>query len=482
MSLSPLIVAVALRASAGDKPRRGFWLGVLTGVIYFVGTLYWIATVMATHGGLVMPLAIALMVGLAIHLSLFVGLFGWILARAIRRFGLGAVWFAPAFWVATEWLRAWFGWDFPWVLLGSSQTQSIAVVQLASVTGVFGLSFLVALVATAAAAMALSRSRAHLIGVGATTIVLAAVIAFGALRVGRGTLSQEGHPIRVGLLQGNFPEHKKDDPALRAAIIERYIDLSRQALNQRAQVVMWPEASVPFFFDLDHVGAAPIRRLAVESKVPIIVGSDELERSREGVAQRYFNAAVLVGTDGRTRNSYRKIRLVPFGEYVPFKKVLFFVGPLVEAVADFSAGETFKVFDVEGSRISVAICYEAVYARIAQAFVEGGSELLATITNDAWFGYSSAAYQHFDQAALRAVEQGRYLVRSANTGISGAVDPYGRAIVRSPLFEATALTVDVRLLSGRTIYHAIGDVVAWLSLALAVLLTALPHRPRTQRT
>jgi apolipoprotein N-acyltransferase len=176
------------------------------------------------------------------------------------------------------------------------------------------------------------------------------------------------------------------------------------------------------------------------------------------------------------------VRLVPFGEYVPFKTILFFVGPLVEAVADFSAGEAFTVFDVEGSRISVAICYEAVYGRIAQAFVAGGSELLATITNDAWFGRSSAAYQHFEQAALRAVEQGRYLVRAANTGISGAVDPYGRTIVQTPLFEATALTVDVRLLSGRTIYHALGDVVAWISLAVAAALVVASRRSRTHAT
>ena len=483
MSLSPLIVAVARRDAAGERPRRAFWLGVLTGVVYFIGTIYWIATVMATHGGLIMPLAIALMIGLAIHLSLFVGLFAWILARTLRRFGVGAIWCAPAIWVATEWLRAWWGWDFPWVLLGSSQASALAVVQVASVTGVYGLSFLIALVGTAAATIALSRDRRHRLGVAATVVLLAAVIAGGAWRVGRGSLTQEGTPVRVGLVQGNIPQDQKADAARSGVIMERYINLSRQALAQGAQVVMWPEAAVPFFFDLDHVQAAPVRRLAIEANVPFIVGSDELERATEGRPQRYFNSALLIGTDGRTLSAYKKVRLVPFGEYVPFKNILFFVGPLVEAVADFSAGESFKVFDVEGSRMSVAICYEAVYGRIAQAFVAGGSELLATITNDAWFGDSSAAYQHFDQAALRAVEQGRYLVRAANTGITGAVDPYGRTMARAPMFEPAAMTVDVRLLSGRTIYHALGDVVAWLSLAAAAaLLVATSRRARMQTT
>ena len=483
MSLSPLIVAVALRDAAGERPRRAFWLGVLTGVVYFIGTIYWIATVMATHGGLIMPLALALMIGLAIHLSLFVGLFAWILARTLRRFGVGAIWCAPAIWVATEWLRAWWGWDFPWVLLGSSQASALAVVQVASVTGVYGLSFLIALVGTAAATIALSRDRRHRLGVAATVVLLAAVIAGGAWRVGRGSLTQEGTPVRIGLVQGNIPQDQKADAARSGVIMERYINLSRQALAQGAQVVMWPEAAVPFFFDLDHVQAAPVRRLAIEANVPFIVGSDELERATEGRPQRYFNSALLIGTDGRTLSAYKKVRLVPFGEYVPFKNILFFVGPLVEAVADFSAGESLKVFDVEGSRMSVAICYEAVYGRIAQAFVAGGSELLATITNDAWFGDSSAAYQHFDQAALRAVEQGRYLVRAANTGITGAVDPYGRTMARAPMFEPAAMTVDVRLLSGRTIYHALGDVVAWLSLAAAAaLLVATSRRARMQTT
>ena len=211
---------------------------------------------------------------------------------------------------------------------------------------------------------------------------------------------------------------------------------------------MWPEASTPFYFDLDAVNAEPIRRLAAQARTPFLIGTDQFESARDGHGDRYFNAAVLVGPDGRTRASYRKMRLVPFGEYVPFQKLLFFVGPLVEAVSDFSAGDDPTVFEVEGTRFSVAICYEAVYAGMARDFVARGSELLTTITNDAWFGRSSAAYQHFQQAALRAVEQGRYLVRAANTGISGAVDPYGRVLASTPLFEPASITVDVRLLDG----------------------------------
>jgi len=286
-------------------------------------------------------------------------------------------------------------------------------------------------------------------------------------------------PIRVGLLQGNVPQDAKWDPAFREEILARYVGLSRQALAAGAQLVVWPEASTPFYFDLDAARAEPIRRLAAQAHVPFIVGTDEFAPAADGQPDRYYNTAVLVGTDGRTRGTYRKVRLVPFGEYVPFKRLLFFVGPLIESVGDFTPGQALTVFDADGSRVSVAICYEAVYASMAQAFVAQGSELLATITNDAWFNRSSAASQHFEQAALRAVEQGRYLVRAANTGISGAVDPYGRVIARTPLFDTTMLAVDVRLLDGHTIYHRLGDLVAWLSLVVAATTAWLTRRQRT---
>ena len=476
VSLAPLMVATTLMARAGGSMRRVFLLGVVAGFVYFAGTLYWIAIVMATHGGLPAIGAWALMGGLAVHLSLFVGLFTWGLGRAVSRFGLVGLWLAPCLWVATEWLRAWLGWEFPWVLLGSSQATVVPVVQLASVTGVYGLSALIAIVSTAAAVLALGQRSVHRRGVMAVGALVVVVVGWGTWRAHDGALGRAGSPIRVGLVQGNFAQDTKGNPAFRNAIVDRYIALSRQVIGSGAQLVIWPEASTPFYFDLEPQAAAPIRRLAAEGRVPFILGTDQYEPARDGQPERYYNSAVLVGTDGATRGSYRKVRLVPFGEFVPFKRILFFVGPLVDAVSDFTPGREFTVLDVEGSRLSVAICYEAVYASVARAFVDGGSQLLTTITNDAWFDRSSAAEQHFEQAALRAVEQGRYLVRAANTGISGAVDPYGRVLSRTDLFQTTAVTVDVRLLSGRTIYQTVGDMVAWISLMVAAAIVWLTRR------
>ena len=478
MSLSPLIVAVVLNASgAGAPTRHMFKLGVLAGIIYFIGTLYWVQQVMATYGGVPAPAALLIALLLAGYLALFPGLFAILLGTAVRGFGMAGIWFTPALWVATEWLRASLGSGFPWALLGSSQAPVLPVVQLASVTGVYGLSALVALVSTAAAAVALSQRRAHRIAALGVAALLVTVVVFGAWRAERGALLAAGTPLRVGLLQGNVPQDVKWDPAYREAILQRYVDLSRQVIGAGAQIVVWPEASTPFYFDLDAAMAAPVRRLAAESRTPFLVGTDEAGQGPDG-RDAYYNAAVLVDRSGRSVRSYRKIRLVPFGEYVPLKQLLFFVGPLVQAVSDFTPGTEPVVFDAGGIRLSVAICYESVYPDLARQFVRGGSELLTTITNDAWFGRSSAAYQHFEQGAIRAVEEGRYLVRAANTGISGAVDPYGRTLTATNLFEPAAVTVDVRLLTDRTIYNVLGDVVVWISLAAAVTVFVAGRRRR----
>lgn len=455
---------MALAQGSGRSPLKVAGLGLLAGVVYFAGTLYWVVGVMTTYGGL--PAVVAFLVGalLVAYVAIYPALFALMVARAVRAFGVKGVWLAPCFWVAAEWVRSSFGGGFPWVLFGTSQARVVPVVQLASIAGVYGLSWLLALVGAAAAAVALSRRRVHRVGAALVATVVVLVAVGGAMRVRSGALTSGGRPLRVGLIQGDVEQDVKWDQRFRDPIMQRHLDLSRQVLAEGAALVVWPESSTPFYFDVEAARAEPVRRLAAETKTPFLIGTDEFERTPAG--DRLYNSAVLVGPDGRSRSSYRKMQLVPFGEFVPMKRLLFFVGPLVQAVSDFTPGNEPHVFDVDGYHVSVAICYESVYPWIARAFVQRGSELLATVTNDAWFGRSSAAYQHFEQGALRAVEEGRYVIRAANTGITGAVDPYGRPLVETPLFKLTAVTVDVRLLTGRTIYNRIGDVIAWLSLAV----------------
>jgi apolipoprotein N-acyltransferase len=170
------------------------------------------------------------------------------------------------------------------------------------------------------------------------------------------------------------------------------------------------------------------------------------------------------------------MHLVPFGEYVPLQKLLFFAAPLTEEVGTFWPGDNPELLPVDGHPTSVAICYEVVYPALVRDFVRGGSELLTTITNDAWFGDTSAPYQHFEQAAMRAIEEGRYLVRAANTGISGIVDPYGRVVEQSAVFQSAVLVGDVRFLTDRTWYARQGDVLAYSSVALTLVLLIASRR------
>jgi apolipoprotein N-acyltransferase len=480
IALAPLVVSVVLAREGRRPPAQVFALGWLSGVVYFGGTLYWVSGVMNTYGGLSLVVSLLIALLLASYLSLYLGLFALFVRTAVIRFGVSGVWLSPCFWVATEWGRSTIAMSFPWALLGSSQATVIPVVQAASVVGVYGLSALVALVGSAAAVVALSRDRVQRRAAMSVGVLLVVVVAGGLVRVNRGGLVEDGTPFRVGLVQASVSQEDKYDPDLRDAILGRYLDLSRHVIGRAADLVIWPEAATPFYFDVQSNLADPIRRLATEAKTPFLIGTDEVVRGTAGAPDRYYNSAVLVGPDGKSRASYRKMQLVPFGEYVPFKRLLFFVDAIVEGIGDFSAGEEAVVFDADGRRFSVAICYESVYPWISRQFALGGSQLLVTITNDAWFGRSAAAYQHFDQGAIRAVEEGRFVVRAANTGISGAVDPYGRVLTRTDLFVPIAVTTDVRLLSVRTWYNQIGDLVVWLSLAVTVMTQVRRVRPVRQ--
>ncbi len=429
---------------------------------------------MTTFGGLSTPLAVLAALLLVAYLSLFPAVFALALGRFANVLGpIAALTAAPA-WVAAE-LGRQYVWDgFPWALLGYSQVPWLPIAQLASITGVYGLSALLALAASAAAYFVLDAHARRWAIAGGTVGLVVACAAWGQLRLNRAALLATGEPVRVAVLQGNIAQEDKWNPALADSITQRYLAMTRQALGSGATFIIWPESATPFPLETDLVGGAAIRRLAIEGKATLLVGSDQIEpiraeQKRTEPAERWYNAAFLVQPDGRIGAVYRKMHLVPFGEYVPAKRLLFFVAPIVEAVAgDFAPGEEPVLLPVGSHLASTAICYEVIYASLMRQFIVQGSELLTTITNDAWYGRSSAAYQHWDQASLRAIEGGRYLARAANTGISGFVDPYGRVLQKSPLFEQALLIDELRFIRERTIYSRTGDLVAWVSLAITL--------------
>ncbi len=309
----------------------------------------------------------------------------------------------------------------------------------------------------------------------AVALCIAAVAVWGDRRIRDGALTRLGTPMRMALVQGNIPQDQKWDRARANAILEGYLAMTRDAARQGARFVMWPESSTPFYFEEDRVGADRVRAVVRATGIELLFGSDQVEH---GKPPAYYNSAFVLRADGSTAGIYRKMYLVPFGEYVPLKRLLFFVAPLVEAVADFSPGQVLVTLPVNGVKISTAICYEIVYPGLVRQAVRAGSELLTTITNDAWYGRSSAPYQHFEQASMRAIEQGRYLARSANTGISGIVDPYGRVVMESALFEPAVLVGEVRFLSGLTVYGRIGDLFAYLCAAVTAGAAIVAWRKR----
>ena len=469
IALVPLVIALSgwrgrVERLPGQPPLRAFTLGLTTGALYFIGTIYWTGTVVSTFGGLALPVALLAMLLLASYLALFPALAALITARLVTRAGPGALFLMPAAWVATEFSRGYLFGGFPWVPLGNSQVTVLPVAQLASVFGVYGLSALVAFVNVTLAYALLSEGRKRLIAIAATVVVLTGIGGWGARRVADGSLTREGTPLRVGLIQGNIAQEDKWNPDEARRIFTTYIAMTRDAVRRGAEFVIWPESSTPFMFEEDEVGGTAVRDLSREVQVPVLFGSDQVDRTGDSI--RLFNAAFLVTPEGETAAVYRKMHLVPFGEYIPFKQWLYFVSPLVDQLAEFAPGRAMVMLPVGPHLVSTAICYEIVYPALIGQAVAGGSQLLTTITNDAWYGQSSAPYQHFEMASMRAIEQGRYLARAANTGISGVVDPYGRVVRRSAIFEQAGLVEDVRLLTSRTIYSTIGDAIAYISLAL----------------
>jgi len=466
-------------ALAGTTLRRAFTLGLVTGTVYFTGTLYWITRVMAMYGGLALWVAVLINAALIAYLALFPAIFALVVRRIVITHGPQALMAAPIVWVATELGRTHIFTGFPWVLLGYSQTTVLPIAQFASLFGVYGVSMLVASVSAALAVCVVSNAKPAKPAAGALVTVLVIVVGvagWGSRRAAVGEWTHTGEPIRVGLIQGNIAQNEKIEPARAGAIFQDYLRMTRQAIREGAEFIIWPESSTPFLFEDDIFAAAQVRNLAQQARVPMLVGSDQFVRGEHGAPTTYYNSAFLVRPDGTTGGVYRKMHLVPFGEYVPAKKLLFFAAPLVEAVSDFSAGVEAILLPVGNHLVSTAICYEVVYPDLVRRFVVGGSEMLTTITNDAWFGPTSAPYQHFEQASMRAIEEGRYLVRSANTGISGIVDPYGRVVERTAIFQPAVVVGEARFLRTSTFYARHGDILAYASVLMTAAVLLLARR------
>jgi apolipoprotein N-acyltransferase len=476
VALTPLMVALA----EARGPGHGFRLGYLTGALASLGIVYWTAIVVVQYGGQPLPVGVAVMCLLCLALALFTSLFGWLVARWVRAHGYSALLLSPVAWVATEILRAHTLFDFSWCLLGYSQHGNLTMIQLARYGAVYLVSFLVAGVSAALAYVLLERRRgARTAVVLATLAVLAVAWMHGEWRLAR-PLPEAGR-LRVGLVQASILQEDKWDAAHAWDNVMKHVELTHEAARSGARLVVWPESSLPFLFDREPAVAAMLRQIVATDHIYLLFGNDDREEGE--AARRIWVGAKMLDPAGNLALRYHKIRLVPFGEYVPMQSVLTlggrFSAKLVQEVGEFAPGEDYAVGQADGHPVAAFICYEAIFPDLVREFAARGAQLLVNITNDGWYGRTSAPYQHFAMAKFRAVENERYLVRAANTGISAVVDAHGRVLEQTGLFERAVVVRDVPLLAGSTFYSRHGDVFAWSCLAGAAGLTLAGLRRRS---
>jgi apolipoprotein N-acyltransferase len=476
LALAPLFIALS-----GTRPFQGFCLGFVTGVISSLGLVYWTALVVTQFGGMPLAVGVAVMVLLCLVLGLFPAAVGAAVARLGLTVGPAAVLFGPLFWVAIEMVRMHTFFRFPWCLLGYTQAERPELVQLAAIGGVHLVSLFVGMVSALFAFGAVAESaRGRRIALSAAPLLVLAVWGFGAWRLSR-PWAELGR-FRVGLVQASIAQDLKWEPSLAWDHVGRHLHLSDEAASRGAKLVVWPESSLPFSFD-GHAPAASLMRQAARARgVYLVFGNDDRRLATDG-RELFHVGAKMLTPDGELALRYHKMHLVPFGEYVPMQSLLTlggrFSARLVSAVSDFSPGEEAVVGRVGEHPLGVSICYEDIFPSLSRQFVRNGAELLVNITNDGWYGRTSAPYQHLAMARLRAVETGRYLVRSANTGITAVIDPRGRVVAETSLFERTALVADVGWSREVTPYVAFGDVVGWACVGLTLILAGWPARRRS---
>lgn len=470
------------------SPWRRWWAGFVFGFVWRLISLYWIGHVMVLYGGMSVPVGAAITGLLAVWMALNTGFFCLLVPYAWRRGAWGAALLAAA-WISLEYLQTLLPFGFPWSLLGYAAGRSLLLMQGADLAGVWGLGFVAVFVNVAIAQRIVGRRRALTAATIAAGLVVSLAL-YGALRlagapaVGDAPADAGGEPLRVATVQGNVEQGRIWVPEQLRTILDDHLRLSRQAVAADADLIMWSESSVPVRGGLQ--GEATTRALLAQfartHRVSMVVGSPYYD-SDEGDSW-VTNASFLLGADGEWAMRYDKVRLVPWGEYVPLDWLFRFVTPLVEAIAGFRPGAVDQpLFADRGAGVppfGMVICYEVVFPDLVRRQAMRGAEFLATITNDAWFGDTFAPRQHFSMARLRAVENRRYLVRAANTGISGVVDPWGRVLTMSALDEQAMLTATIHPRGELTPYARWGDVLPRLCVLFNVgaLLHALWLRRR----
>jgi len=476
-ALAPLIIAL-LRGRAASEleiagvvrlrpvtPWQGFLLGYACGIFWYAGTCYWIFDTMRLYGGLPTPMALLVLFLFCCYLGLYHGIFGLLMGWLARsRDYQRALVTAPFLWVAVELARTRIT-GFPWNLLGIAQVNNVSLCRIAGWTGVYGISFEIALVnvALAAAFLIPKQKRGAMI---VASLAAAAVLQAGQLVEGpparsdhAALLVQQNIPVSADWTQPGYFQQTLQD--LRDVTINSF------AKNESSKVdlIVWPESPAPFFTNDPRFRDA-ISDIARTTNSWIVTGAIGNNGATPNSDGALFNSAALISPSGQWTARYDKVHLVPFGEYLPFPKLFFFAGGLTKEVGQFEHGNWRKPLDAGSENLGVFICYESIFPDEVRQFANNGAQVLVNISNDGWYGDSGAWAQHLNQTRMRAIENNRWILSTTDTGLTASIDPLGRLAARLPRKVRAAVVAPYSLTSVTTFYTRHGD---WFAFACAII-------------
>jgi apolipoprotein N-acyltransferase len=459
VALVPLWLAIA-----DEPPGRAFRLGWLAGTVAHAGILRWTLTTLTTFTTLPVPVAWLAYCALATFLGASTGLFAvglsWSRWRGDRGVVVGTAWF-----VVMEWVLRSAPFHYGWAPLGASQHANLALAQTAEIGGVPLLTAVLVLANGTIASALARRCASAMFRVAVVACTVVALYVWGAWRVGSVESLPADGTARIAVVHYDVDERTKWDPEYRERLLAHYGELTRRAAADAPDVVLWPETATPFYLEDDPAGRRYVEALVREVGTSLVLGSPAVVRDASQHVT-HFNSVYLIAGDGRIAGRYDKRILVPFGEYVPFGRLLTFVRPIVASGEAMTPGRRTMVFATGRARLGILLCYEGAFASLARDAVDRGADVLVNLSNDGWFARGSGGAQAMALALakLRAIEQRVPVVRVASGGRSAIVAPSGRIAWSAAEGGPRVHVADIGLHSGRSLYGRAGDVIVWVSM------------------
>lgn len=480
VALVPLLVSLE-----GLRRSEAALAGLVFGSTYIFGTNYWIYHSLYYYGGV--PLAGALLGILlgAAYLGVYYALVAYFFVRVRDTSNAPAALLVPVLWVMAEYGRSHLMTGVPLALVGYTQHQYPVMLQIADTTGIYGVSFLVVAVNGAIAdvlTLKLKQERRPLFSLGPVVGGVAAVVALLCLSLGYGAwrLGQEpgaqGREVRVSVIQANIEQSLKWDTAFQQTVVAAYDRLTEEAMQDEPDLIVWPETAVPIMFEKGGPEYARMKKYSEAMGADLLFGAITSKPGPDG-AMLQSNSTIFIGHDRAAAQVYDKLHLVPFGEYVPLRNVLFFIKKLTAGIGDFAPGTGHARMKAEYGEFAAVICYEIMFPGLVRNFYRDGGDFIVTVTNDGWFGTTSGPHQHFAMSVLRSVENRKPLVRAANTGISGFVDSHGRVTARTNLMQEAVLSGTIRTDSTRSFYSRFGDLFVYICMVVSIVAIFNTYKP-----